>query len=245
MLRQALFRFFERFMVNRSGSESTTEPPYSSLQKIAANVTSPRVVSAWRQNASNRYLGFLPLLEHALSDVLQEFPAVMKALGVDEEIRDSLSIDELILYALDRRSQWGAMAVAWLEQGAALDEKIVAAIDHAVAEKYWTQKDRHIAFRLAQRWKRKDSLIKDINVLLDQLCQEWGFCNALTGDQLVTSAKEVSADHFAEAVLTAEGMNPEYELEWRRRIRAKFVDRYGATISPEIYSAQRNRADHQ
>ncbi len=222
-----------------------TEPPFYSLRKIATIATSARFEAAWRQNHSDRYMWLLPLLEYELSDVTEEFPPAMEASGVAEEVRDSFSIDELILFALGWHTQWGAEAVAWLEQGADLNEKMVTAIDHAVAKKYWTQKDRHIAFRLAQRWKRRDSLIKGINVLLDELCQDWGFCNALTGDQLVTGAKEVSADHFAEAVLTAEGMNPEYQLEWRRRIRTRFIDRYGATISPEIYSTQRNRADNQ
>lgn len=222
-----------------------TEAPFYSLQQIATHTTDARFVSAWRQNKNDRFMWLLPLLEYELRDVTEEFPPAMEASGVAEEVRSSFSIDELILFALDWHTHWGAKAVAWLEQGADLNEKMVAAIDHAVAKKYWTQKDRHIAFRLAQRWKRKDSLIKDINVLLDQLCQDWGFCNALTGDQLVTNEKEVSADHFAEAVLTAEGMNPEYELEWRRRIRTKFIDRYGATTSPEIYSAQRNRTNHQ
>lgn len=83
--------------------------------------------------------------------------------------------------------------------------------------------------------KRKENLIEDIESFLDSLCREWGFCSELTGDKLISGAKEISADLFAEAVLEAEGMNPEYELEWRRRIRAKFIDRYGVTVSTQTY----------
>lgn len=132
-----------------------TEPPFYSLQKIASDTTDSRFVAAWRQNHPERYLGMLPLLEHELDNVVQDFPTALEAAGAAKEIRASFSVDDLVLYALGWHTQWGALAVAWLQQGAELNEKIVAAIDRAVAKKYWTQKDRHIAFRLARRWERE------------------------------------------------------------------------------------------
>ena len=37
----------------------------------------------------------------------------------------------------------------------------------------------------------------------------------------------LSADEFANLVLEAEGMNPEREIEWFRRIRDRFIERFG------------------
>ena len=84
--------------------------------------------------------------------------------------------------------------------------------------------------------KRGRTLAEDLDAFLSQLCLEWGFCSARAGDLLAANRKEISADDFTKAVLTAEGMNPEYEVEWRRRIRNRFVDRYGATISAERFA---------
>ena len=135
-----------------------TEAPLQSLQDIAEATRDPRVIAAWLDRQPDRYLSLLPLLEHALEDVVQDFPRALETAGAEKDLRETFSIDELILFALGWHGHWGAKAVAWLQQGAPLNEKMLTAIDHAVAEKYWTQKDRHIAFRLAQRWKRERNL---------------------------------------------------------------------------------------
>ena len=83
--------------------------------------------------------------------------------------------------------------------------------------------------------KRKPALEDDLNLLIGDLCSQWGFCNRLSADDIVVAGQTLSADKFAEAVFRAEGMNPEYELEWRRRIGRLFKDRYGNSISPEEY----------
>ncbi|WP_141688036.1 hypothetical protein [Bradyrhizobium paxllaeri] len=84
--------------------------------------------------------------------------------------------------------------------------------------------------------KRKPDLSKDIDLLLDDLCREWGFCNRLTAADLLAHEAPLSANEFARAVLQAEGMNSELETSWMRRIKERFVDRYGASVSPESYA---------
>ena len=125
------------------------------LDEIAARVTDDGYTSSWRQGHGSRYLVLLPLLEHEFSNVVQDFPAALAGQDGGAEVLDWFTVDELILYALSWRTHWGAKAVAWLQQGAELNEDIVTSIDRAVAEKRWTQKDRHIAFRLARRWEQE------------------------------------------------------------------------------------------
>ena len=84
--------------------------------------------------------------------------------------------------------------------------------------------------------KRRSQLKDDLALLIGDLCTEWGFCNALTPEDLVRVGYTLTASEFAEAVLRAECMNPEYQLHWRRRIARLFADRYGAETSPEEYA---------
>lgn len=85
--------------------------------------------------------------------------------------------------------------------------------------------------------KRRTELKDDLGLFMADLCTEWGFCNALTPEDLVRVGHTLTASEFADAVLRAEGMNPEYELNWRRRITRLFTDRYGVETSPEEHAA--------
>jgi hypothetical protein len=84
--------------------------------------------------------------------------------------------------------------------------------------------------------KCKATLPEDLDHLLGDLCVEWGFCNRLDGKELIRRNWELTPSAFAAAVLTAEGMNPELERAWRRKLEAKFAERYGRAVSPESYS---------
>ncbi len=75
-----------------------------------------------------------------------------------------------------------------------------------------------------------DDLERDLNVLLDQLCVQWGFCNDLRAAALLNRPGPLDADTFAEAVLAAEGFVPEHEPAWHRRLKRRFTDRYGASV---------------
>ena len=91
--------------------------------------------------------------------------------------------------------------------------------------------------------QRKPDLSNDLDHLLGDLCREWGFCNRLTAGDLVAAGTFLSATEFAHAVLKAEGMNPEYEASWGRRIRERFVARYGPSVSPESYTQTKSVTD--
>jgi hypothetical protein len=80
-----------------------------------------------------------------------------------------------------------------------------------------------------------ETLADDLQLLLGDLCREWGFCSALADDILAGNAT-IAADDFAKAVLIAEGW-PEAELpwEWREKMAKVFKARYGASISPAEY----------
>lgn len=83
--------------------------------------------------------------------------------------------------------------------------------------------------------KRKPELAEDLMLLLGGLCIEWGFCNRLDPDDLIRPGTTLTAEDFARAVVLAEGMNPDYEVRWRRAIRDAFVWRYGSSVSIESY----------
>ena len=70
-------------------------------------------------------------------------------------------------------------------------------------------------------------LQKDILRLIDWLCVEWGFCISSSASQSIADTQKINADSFAREVLKAEGMNPDYEVEWMRKIKRRFVDEFG------------------
>lgn len=83
-------------------------------------------------------------------------------------------------------------------------------------------------------------LVEDLNLLLADFCMQWGFCNQLRAEHLVQPGKILTAEEFARSVLEAESMNAEYELKWRRRMRDKFVERYGPSVSIDSYVVPRS-----
>ena len=84
---------------------------------------------------------------------------------------------------------------------------------------------------MAMQKLRSEDLLNDLDLLLGDLCKEWGFCNRLSAVDLVPDGTALSDTEFAYAVLRAEKMKPEYEPNWVRRIWEKFVARYGPSIS--------------
>ena len=74
--------------------------------------------------------------------------------------------------------------------------------------------------------KRGDTAVADLEILLGDLCTQWGFCNRLTAEELL-SAGTLTASDFAASVLRAEGFEPEMEPKWQREFRRVFVERYG------------------
>lgn len=66
-----------------------------------------------------------------------------------------------------------------------------------------------------------------VDYLLNDLCVEWGFCTGLSAEQLFQAHPTLTCDLFARAVLKAEGMNPDFEKTWLRRIGERFSERLG------------------
>ena len=70
-----------------------------------------------------------------------------------------------------------------------------------------------------------------LRFLLIDLCTDWGFCIPRSDSDRIANTQQITAEEFAAAVLTAEGMTPEYEKTWRRRIERRFIERFGASAS--------------
>ena len=85
----------------------------------------------------------------------------------------------------------------------------------------------------------KSELKDDLNALLYWLCVEWGFCIPPEDHNRIVHSHHLRADDFAIEVLRAEGMNPEYEVEWRHRIRDQFIERFGKEVDAHSYRRDR------
>jgi hypothetical protein len=84
--------------------------------------------------------------------------------------------------------------------------------------------------------KRGVNLAADLALFLERLCADNGYCNRLTVEDLLKDSPTLSAEAFASAVLTAEGLSVEYNSEQRRYLKRLFVERYGgANISDGTY----------
>jgi hypothetical protein len=76
--------------------------------------------------------------------------------------------------------------------------------------------------------KNLPPLEKDLTCLLYNLCVDWGFCLPPVEAQHIVRLKSVTSKGFAHEVLRAVGMNPEYEVQWVRRIAERFVQHFGS-----------------
>jgi len=85
--------------------------------------------------------------------------------------------------------------------------------------------------------ERAETLDADLDILLDNLCRHWDFCNRLSGNEALSNDGRVDASEFADSVLRGEGFTPADEPEYRAAIQRAFLERYGrAEISVESYS---------
>ena len=68
---------------------------------------------------------------------------------------------------------------------------------------------------------------REINYLLYDLCVKWGFCIPPKNAEEISHKAQFSAIEFANEVISAEGMNPEYEQQWVKKISERFRERFG------------------
>ena len=60
-------------------------------------------------------------------------------------------------------------------------------------------------------------------------CIDWGFCIQPDAQIRLLNSQYLEADDFARSILVAEGMDPDIEISWRRRIRRRFTDQFGSS----------------
>ncbi|MEP6342310.1 MAG: hypothetical protein ABJ275_03270 [Maricaulaceae bacterium] len=75
------------------------------------------------------------------------------------------------------------------------------------------------------------SLAEDLDVFLAELCEDWDFCAGVTGEQLVKTNALLTPKRFTDTVILAEGMKLADEANWVRRIKRRFVQRYGNEVN--------------
>jgi hypothetical protein len=68
---------------------------------------------------------------------------------------------------------------------------------------------------------------REITYLLCDLCVKWGFCIPPIRAEELCKLRHFSAAGFAVSIVKAEGMNPESQSNWVRRIAGKFRERFG------------------
>lgn len=88
--------------------------------------------------------------------------------------------------------------------------------------------------------KRRERLSDDLDLLLGELCRNWGFCVYLSGQSLLAKHDPIAASDFAAAVLHSEGMDAG-NSPWRGEIEKAFTARYGKLISSKDYEAAVSR----
>lgn len=68
---------------------------------------------------------------------------------------------------------------------------------------------------------------REINYLLADLCVKWGFCIPPNDQIEISKAGYYNSENFAKDIVEAEGMNPEHESKWIKKISEKFKERFG------------------
>ena len=96
-------------------------------------------------------------------------------------------------------------------------------------------KDRWSPPGRASSKRQAETLLDDLQLLLGDLCVQWGFCSALADDILPESGI-ITAERFANALLIAEGW-PEADLplQWQEPMMKVFKARYGTSVSASDY----------
>ncbi|MBK9155031.1 MAG: hypothetical protein IPM25_12575 [Chloracidobacterium sp.] len=67
---------------------------------------------------------------------------------------------------------------------------------------------------------------EELQNLLSKICVDWGFCIPPEPFDEISSCRSITAGEFANAVLKAEGMNPDYEKEWFRKLKRRFIEEF-------------------
>jgi hypothetical protein len=102
-----------------------------------------------------RYVPFLQLLELSHDVVTKDLRREFLDCGLTESDFRSVSLSELIVFALRSPSRhWASLAIQWLAEGFPIDAAIAQAGDDMIQAKRGSQADRHSLFRMLRRWER-------------------------------------------------------------------------------------------
>lgn len=88
---------------------------------------------------------------------------------------------------------------------------------------------------MARKTLYHPNLADDLDILLEELCTQWDFCAGLKGADLIKGDKMLTSKIFTETVILAEGMKLQDEKNWIRRIKRRFVQRYGHEVSDRTW----------
>ncbi len=83
--------------------------------------------------------------------------------------------------------------------------------------------------------RRHPDLEADLDILLGDLRSEWNFEADLTAKSLLDGGKPLTSKVFTEKLILAEGLKIEDETNMIRRVKRKFVQRYGHEVSKKGY----------
>jgi len=75
----------------------------------------------------------------------------------------------------------------------------------------------------------QNKINKNIDNLLGEVCVIFGFCIPVDQQNIIASKGRWRAEEFAKDVISAEGLNPEYELKHLRDIRNHFIQYFGSS----------------
>lgn len=88
---------------------------------------------------------------------------------------------------------------------------------------------------MPKRDPRDANLMADLDLLLDALRDEWDFLGGLRGADLIEGTKPLTSKRFTEKVLDAEPEIHGNRASWERRVKRRFVQRYGHEVSTRTY----------
>lgn len=89
---------------------------------------------------------------------------------------------------------------------------------------------------MAWERRRHPELEADLDILLSDMCTEWNLCAGVTAKDLLKDGKPLTSKRFTETLLLAEGLKLEDEGNAMRRVKRKFVQRYGHVVTAKEYS---------
>jgi len=89
---------------------------------------------------------------------------------------------------------------------------------------------------MAWERRRHPELEADLDILLSDMDTEWNFTAGLKAAEILKDGKPLTSKRFTEALIKAEGLKPEEETNMVRRVKRKFVQRYGHEVSKKTYS---------